>query len=812
MEPRRAKRVQICSSVVRGAVAAVLAVCCGWVAPAARAQPFPAKGGDNFTSKGMFKVSLSPSFGGGTVLIKLDGPTCVLRSDPHAQGVDPSGALGDGTVCTPGTAPATSDAEVGLAFFPAGYNAGGGADEVHTEIVEMSLTNAAGWTLTAGASMSGTCQMGRSLGEVEARGGSGFPADSFFNLFVEVFVPPSVFPGGMTLFNPTPLTVEAKGITAFPPDGAAYIHSFEIVGRVALHDCVTGCFVGWLEQGSHGVHVQGPPPPEPPSLRHLKVRFPVVYSVDAGAEGLIVPDPCMPLAHPFPNDVYTLGPAGVGNPPPLPSSWGYLTEGELFQSSGAFLGLAPDITNVDRISANLGIGPGAGGPPFTGPFMPPTLGPPTPAPAPPGGPLGTLGLMPGDNVTSLSFGCDGGDVLLFSVDPMTLGVPGSAVDFDSTLSPPGAPLSFAHPSTGGGDPGAEAAGDLYISPRILGPPFGGLWPAAAVLGLAPAPPFSNTLGADEGWLGLQAPAIAHSAGAAGGGPGSPPEDDLDALEAADAAIVDVDADGVVDAASFAFFTLSAASPSLPAAGVTAGDILVSTAPAPAFVFALYADGVVDIGLLAGDVIDALVLFDNGPGGTGLPDGILNTGDEALFSLAVGSPSLVVGANPNLPAGGSSADVFHTPFPGPSGGPITVYAAAGLLGLLPVDELNALDIGYAFPCDLLPDSDGDGVGDLCDNCPGTPNPPDPVFNEQLDSDGDGQGDVCDRCPFVYGPGGSCPCAGDLDGDGDTDLADLGILLADFGCVAPGPCAGDLDGDGDTDLADLGILLADFGCTS
>ena len=56
-----------------------------------------------------------------------------------------------------------------------------------------------------------------------------------------------------------------------------------------------------------------------------------------------------------------------------------------------------------------------------------------------------------------------------------------------------------------------------------------------------------------------------------------------------------------------------------------------------------------------------------------------------------------------------------------------------------------------------------------------------------------------------------CVGDLDGDGDTDLADLGILLADFGCTPPGPCPGDLDNDGDTDLADLGILLADFGCT-
>ena len=62
---------------------------------------------------------------------------------------------------------------------------------------------------------------------------------------------------------------------------------------------------------------------------------------------------------------------------------------------------------------------------------------------------------------------------------------------------------------------------------------------------------------------------------------------------------------------------------------------------------------------------------------------------------------------------------------------------------------------------------------------------------------------------YSDGTACP--GDLNNDGVVDLADLGILLADFGCTPPGPCAGDLDGDGDTDLADLGILLADFGCS-
>jgi len=51
-------------------------------------------------------------------------------------------------------------------------------------------------------------------------------------------------------------------------------------------------------------------------------------------------------------------------------------------------------------------------------------------------------------------------------------------------------------------------------------------------------------------------------------------------------------------------------------------------------------------------------------------------------------------------------------------------------------------------------------------------------------------------------------GDLDGDGDVDHADLGILLADWGCTG-GNCPGDCDNDGDTDHADLGILLANFG---
>jgi len=54
-----------------------------------------------------------------------------------------------------------------------------------------------------------------------------------------------------------------------------------------------------------------------------------------------------------------------------------------------------------------------------------------------------------------------------------------------------------------------------------------------------------------------------------------------------------------------------------------------------------------------------------------------------------------------------------------------------------------------------------------------------------------------------------CRGDLDGDSDTDQADLGTLLADWGCSG-GDCPGDINGDGNTNQADLGILLGDWGC--
>ena len=54
----------------------------------------------------------------------------------------------------------------------------------------------------------------------------------------------------------------------------------------------------------------------------------------------------------------------------------------------------------------------------------------------------------------------------------------------------------------------------------------------------------------------------------------------------------------------------------------------------------------------------------------------------------------------------------------------------------------------------------------------------------------------------------PIPGDLDGDGDVDLADLAELLGGYGCSG-GCCVGDINGDGNTDFEDLALLLASYG---
>jgi subtilisin-like proprotein convertase family protein len=79
--------------------------------------------------------------------------------------------------------------------------------------------------------------------------------------------------------------------------------------------------------------------------------------------------------------------------------------------------------------------------------------------------------------------------------------------------------------------------------------------------------------------------------------------------------------------------------------------------------------------------------------------------------------------------------------------------------------------------------------------------------------EGSGDVAtwiDWQLIVYGTDGVA-IPGDIDGDGDVDISDLGALLASFGLPVDDPNFNpdaDLDGDDDVDISDLGLLLANF----
>lgn len=52
-------------------------------------------------------------------------------------------------------------------------------------------------------------------------------------------------------------------------------------------------------------------------------------------------------------------------------------------------------------------------------------------------------------------------------------------------------------------------------------------------------------------------------------------------------------------------------------------------------------------------------------------------------------------------------------------------------------------------------------------------------------------------------------GDINADGVVNLADLAVLLSNFGSTGVGQADGDVDHDNDVDLADLALLLAHFG---
>lgn len=279
--------------------------------------------------------------------------------------------------------------------------------------------------------------------------------------------------------------------------------------------------------------------------------------------------------------------------------------------------------------------------------------------APPTVLAGTLGLVPGDDVTSITIGLDsftGPEAILFSVALGSAGVPVAPPDVAS--------------EAGAG----EAEGDVFS-----GGTFGA--PAANVLALdgdggitVPPGPFAG--------LGLIEP------------PAGPPVDDLDALFTCDLSLAPPGALPVL-------FTLAPGSPTLGVLGAGPEDILASlVGGGPPAVFAPGAG----LGLVPGDVIDALA-FDT---------------VAFFFSLAPGSPTLgALAAGPEDILGPGPAVAI----PGGALGLAPGDDLDALSIAIDSDGDFAQDLCDNCPAIAngdQTDSDLDGVGDACDNCPAVPN--------------------------------------------------------------------------------------------
>ncbi len=207
----------------------------------------------------------------------------------------------------------------------------------------------------------------------------------------------------------------------------------------------------------------------------------------------------------------------------------------------------------------------------------------------------------------------------------------------------------------------------------------------------------------------------------------------------------VDALAGISVGAGPYFSVSADSPSrftLP--GLSSGADIFRYDPV-LMLTTLYASHD-DLGLEAGDDVDAVIVFDTDT------DGDFDGADQVLFSLAPGSPSLVTIAGAS--ATGAAADVFLAE---PGVAP-TIFAPAASLGLGAVDDdIDALDLS---PC-----SDATG----CARHHG-------IRLVEGDFDDDGDVDAPDREAFEdcyrgegqpYDPGCS---PGDFDEDSDVGCSD------------------------------------------
>ena len=274
-------------------------------------------------------------------------------------------------------------------------------------------------------------------------------------------------------------------------------------------------------------------------------------------------------------------------------------------------------------------------------------------------------------------------------------------------------------------------------------------------------------------------------------------------------------------------------------------------------------GPATLGLLAADTIDALVLSDLTcageppvPSDPPTPNGQLDPGfDEVLFSLHRSSPTLfgpdgepgvadvdddgneVVDDFSETGFGDdwSPATIFHSRF----NGRFSVYASGAELGLLPTDDLDALDVGPTLvirdcncndvddACDIArgysTDCNANGVPDECErqandcNCNDTPDECDIASGFSADCQPNGVPDECeldcnengipDDCDIAVGTSADCNLNAIPD---ECDIASGTSLDLNGDGIPDECCDGDMNCDGQVDYTDIDLFVAALSC--
>ncbi|MBU8933391.1 MAG: HYR domain-containing protein [candidate division Zixibacteria bacterium] len=166
----------------------------------------------------------------------------------------------------------------------------------------------------------------------------------------------------------------------------------------------------------------------------------------------------------------------------------------------------------------------------------------------------------------------------------------------------------------------------------------------------------------------------------------------------------------------------------------------------------------------------IIVNDNEPPDLFCPEDIIVYNDSGYYGAVVDFPLM---AEENC----SIVQIAYSRPPG-------VFFALGNtpVELIATDQTENADTCLFEVTVLLNDPDGDGLPNWDDNCPALANP------DQVDTDGDGEGDLCDQCTDS-----------DNDGAGDPGFADN--ICSDDNCPdIPNPLQNDTDIDGVGDVCD------------